>query len=91
MKTKLIKFMLPIRMGLILSVILLFGLVMCDLPTDEGGGGGDDGDTGCIPTNCPSNSPWLGCGLCYTSSDACHEGPTTGSGDDCTLCRMCPT
>lgn len=44
----------------------------------------------CIPTGCPANMPWLGCGTCWTTATLCNTRGTSNYSDDCSICRKCP-
>ncbi|MEW5737443.1 MAG: hypothetical protein AB1938_00870 [Myxococcota bacterium] len=63
----------------------------CDTGLQCLGGGGSGGGSGsCVPTGCPTSTPWLGCGSCWPSASSCHSRGTTNLSDDCTTCRKCP-
>lgn len=129
---KTLKYVLPLLMGLMVSIITAIGITgtftsceeNCSDPDCKGNDGsclrcpdagtscskvyftgcssaykgvyccpgstGSGGTTGCTPTGCPTSSPWLGCGTCWTTSDLCHNRGTSNIADDCSVCKKCP-
>lgn len=89
MKSSLLKYSLPIAMGLVLLLITTLGLVSTTFTScvkqepASSSSGGCGSVMGCCPTT-GCGTKWLGSTtqLCYTTANACNQGGNS-------YCRQC--